>query len=137
MLQWCTYKIWTVKRFCSFNNSLVCIQYTLSSRALGLAAVQPLGRVRTRAKESCIQQFSTLFLIVFLAKYLFFNWSYSTISFEFVKIFFFVSKKNLDTPFLEFKKGVGVLILELLPKKLFHNIGAIQKTCDITFVHFD
>ena len=40
---------------------------------------------------------SLLFLIVFLAKYLFFNWSYSTTSFEFIKIFFFVSKKNADT----------------------------------------
>ena len=46
-----------------------------------------------------------LFLIVFLAKYLFFNWSYSTTSFEFIKIFFFVSKKNADTYFLNFKKG--------------------------------
>ena len=51
------------------------------------------------------QWFSVLFLIVFLAKYLFFNWSYSTTSFEFIKIFFFVSKKNADTSFLDFKKG--------------------------------
>ena len=34
---------------------------------------------------------------MFLAKNLFFNWSYSTTSFEFIKIFFFVSKKNADT----------------------------------------
>ena len=76
-----------------------------------------------------------LFLIVFLAKYLFFNWSYSTTSFEFIKIFFFVSKKNADTSFLDFKKlkGATVLILELLPKKLFHNIDGIQKGCDINF----
>ena len=52
-----------------------------------------------------IKWFSVLFLIVFLAKYLFFNWSYSTTSFEFIKIFFFVSKKNADTSFLDFKKG--------------------------------
>ena len=42
---------------------------------------------------------------MFLAKYLFFNWSYSTTSFEFIKIFFFVSKNNADTYFLDFKKG--------------------------------
>ena len=46
-----------------------------------------------------------LFLIVFLAKYLFFNWSYSTTSFEFIKIFFFVSKKNADRSFLFLKRG--------------------------------
>ena len=46
-----------------------------------------------------------LFLIVFLAKYLFFNWSYSTTTFEFIKIFFFVSKKNADTFFLNLKRG--------------------------------
>ena len=46
-----------------------------------------------------------LSLILFLAKYLFFNWSYSTTSFEFIKIFFFVSIKNADTSFLDFKKG--------------------------------
>ena len=46
-----------------------------------------------------------LFLIVFLAKYLFFNWSYSKTSFEFIKIFFFVSKKNADTSFSDFKIG--------------------------------
>ena len=43
------------------------------------------------------------FLIVFLAKYLFFNWSYSTTSFEFINIFFFISKKIGDTSFLDFK----------------------------------
>ena len=32
----------------------VCIQDTLSSRALGLAVVQLLGRVRARARVSCI-----------------------------------------------------------------------------------
>ena len=58
-----------------------------------------------------------LFLIVFLAKYLFFNWSYSTTSFEVIKIFFFVSKKNADTSVLN----------------LFHNIDGIQKGCDINF----
>ena len=30
-------------------------RYPIVARALGLAAVQPLGRVRARAKESCIQ----------------------------------------------------------------------------------
>ena len=34
-----------------------CIQDTLSLRALGLVAVQPLGRVRAQAKESCIQNY--------------------------------------------------------------------------------
>ena len=52
-----------------------------------------------------LQWFSMLFLIVFLAKYLFFNWFYSTASFEFIKIFFFVSKKSANTSFLDFKKG--------------------------------
>ena len=42
---------------------------------------------------------------MFLAKYLFFNCSYSTTSFEFIMIFFFVYKKNADTSFLDFKKG--------------------------------
>ena len=46
-----------------------------------------------------------LWTVIRLAKYLFFNWSYSTTSFEFIKIFFFVSKKNADTSFLDFKKG--------------------------------
>ena len=46
-----------------------------------------------------------LSLILFLAKYLFFNLSYSTTSFEFIKIFFFASIKNADTSFLDFKKG--------------------------------
>ena len=44
-------------------------------------------------------------LFVFLTKYLFFNWSYSTTSFEFIKILFFVSKKNADASFSDFKKG--------------------------------
>ena len=43
---------------------------------------------------------------MFLAKYLVFNWSYSTTSFELIKIFFFVSKKNADTYFLDFKNGL-------------------------------
>ena len=30
-------------------------RYPIVARALGLAAVQPLGRVRARAKVSCIQ----------------------------------------------------------------------------------
>ena len=42
---------------------------------------------------------------MFSAKYLFFNWSYFTTSFEFIKIFLFVSKKNADISFLDFKKG--------------------------------
>ena len=33
----------------------ICMQDTLSSYALGLAVVQPLGRVHARAKVSCIQ----------------------------------------------------------------------------------
>ena len=68
MLQWYTFKLWTVMRFCLFNNGLVC-------------------------------SFS-----VFLAKYLFFDWYYSTTDFEFIKIFLFVSKKNANTSFLDFKK---------------------------------
>ena len=32
-------------------------RYPIVARALGLPAVQPLGRVRARAKESCIQLF--------------------------------------------------------------------------------
>ena len=50
------------------------------------------------------QWFSMLFFIVFLAKYLFFDWSYSTTDFEFIKIFLFVSKKNANTSFLDLKK---------------------------------
>ena len=72
-----------------------------------------------------------LFFIVFLAKYLFFNWSYSTTGFEL--IIFLCFQKECEYIFFRFKKGAGGLIQKPLPKKLFHNIGGIQIGCDINF----
>ena len=49
------YQIQIWRLFCSLNMVIGCIQDTLTSRAIGLAAVQPLGRERARAKVYCIQ----------------------------------------------------------------------------------
>ena len=49
--------------------------------------------------------FCMLFLIVFLAKYLFFNWSYFTAVFEFIKIFFFVFKNKVYNFFWILQRG--------------------------------
>ena len=45
-------------------------RYPIVARALGLAAAQPLGRVRARAKVSCIQMCPVMMHIPFPVRYL-------------------------------------------------------------------
>ena len=75
-----------------------------------------------------------LFLSVLGQVNLFIDWYYSATGFEFIKILFFLSKKNMDTLFLDFKKGLAWSFdSETPPKNVFHNISGIQKGCDINF----